>query len=520
MLQNDGSDDLDAGGNSQDTLKTQSSTNLEEKIDERSIESSLSSRTVSNDGILSPDNNKDPERTSEFDDDITLREILFSPEPTGPGSVEMIDPIHHDPLLQNAKHHFTQSELQEQEQEWERERERELEQEQAKELSMGPSGQSQPTSAMESPILESGAHHSQFTSQETNMANTRSSDVDTLHHIEGKTRQLSYRENRSKEATITAVSGALSGLLSGILACPLDVTKTRLQAQGIQRAENLYYRGIFGTMSTIIRDEGFGALYKGVGPIVLGYFSTWMIYFSIYDSAKKYWTSKFPHWNFVSHSCSAITAGAVSATLTNPIWVVKTRLMLQTDMGTSNVHYSGTLDAFRKIVSQEGPRALYSGLLPSLLGLTHVAIHFPVYEMLKVKFHCYDNPSSPLSATDSNGDGDSDKQDKSERGSNKGRKNSSLHVGRLIMASSISKMFASLVTYPHEILRTRMQLRPDPETAKANPHGMIPLLRTTYRNEGIRGLYSGFGVNLFRTVPTSAMTLVSFEYIYNFLSSF
>lgn len=512
MSRDNGVDDLDAGENGQDTLTMQSTANLQQNPEERSVALSSSSHTVSKNIVQSPDN-RNHERNLQFDEDITLREILFSPEPTGPGSVEMIDPIHHDPLLQNAKHHFTQSELHEQEQE----------QNQAEELSMGPSDQPNVTSAMGSQILKVGTQRTRFISQEANTVTTttttQSSDTVTLRHIEDKTRQLAYRESRSKEATTTAVAGALSGLLSGTLACPLDVTKTRLQAQGIQRAENLYYRGIFGTMSTIIRDEGFGALYKGVGPIVLGYFSTWMIYFSIYDSSKKYWTSKFPNWNFVSHSCSAITAGAVSATLTNPIWVVKTRLMLQTDMGTSNVHYSGTLDAFRKIVSQEGPRALYSGLLPSLLGLTHVAIHFPVYEMLKVKFHCYGNPSSSLSATDS-GNGNNDKGDNPQRGSNKGRQNSSLHVGRLIMASSISKMLASLVTYPHEILRTRMQLRPDPATAKANPHGMIPLLRTTYKNEGIRGLYSGFGVNLFRTVPTSAMTLVSFEYIYNFLSGF
>lgn len=65
---------------------------------------------------------------------------------------------------------------------------------------------------------------------------------------------------------ITALSGAFAGFLSGVAVCPLDVAKTRLQAQGLQtRFENPYYRGIMGTLSTIVRDEGPRGLYKGAG---------------------------------------------------------------------------------------------------------------------------------------------------------------------------------------------------------------------------------------------------------------
>lgn len=49
---------------------------------------------------------------------------------------------------------------------------------------------------------------------------------------------------------------------------------------------------------------------------------------------------------------------------------------------------------------------------------------------------------------------------------------------------------------------------------------IIPLIKTTYRNEGIKDFYSGFTANLLRTVSASAFTLVSFEYIRNKLSTF
>jgi len=43
-----------------------------------------------------------------------------------------------------------------------------------------------------------------------------------------------------------------------------------------------------------------------------------------------------------------------------------------------------TIDAARTIYRSEGIRAFYRGLLPSLLGIAHVAVQFPLYEQLKI----------------------------------------------------------------------------------------------------------------------------------------
>lgn len=301
---------------------------------------------------------------------------------------------------------------------------------------------------------------------------------------------------RLGDAEITALSGAVSGFVSGIVVCPLDVAKTRLQAQGLQSTgENRYYKGLIGTFTTIVRDEGVRGLYKGLVPIIMGYFPTWMIYFSFYELCKDFYPRIIPQWDFVSYSCSAITAGAVSTIVTNPIWVIKTRLMLQTHVSQNPTHYKGTFDAFKKIYSQEGIKALYAGLVPSFLGLLHVAIYFPVYEKLKIAFNCYHT----------------------QKGVRSRKQDQTLDLSRLIMASCVSKMIASVITYPHEILRTRMQLKSDlPNSVQ---HKLVPLARTTYLTEGLRGFYSGFATNLVRTVPASAITLVSFEYVRNHLTN-
>jgi solute carrier family 25 folate transporter 32 len=85
-------------------------------------------------------------------------------------------------------------------------------------------------------------------------------------------------------------------MASGIVTCPLDVIKTKLQAQGgfqLRRNGKLIhtetlYRGMVGTGKMIWRDEGIRGLYKGLGPMLLGYLPTWAVYLTIYDHSRVY----------------------------------------------------------------------------------------------------------------------------------------------------------------------------------------------------------------------------------------
>ncbi|QEO23426.1 hypothetical_protein [Candidozyma auris] len=190
--------------------------------------------------------------------------------------------------------------------------------------------------------------------------------------------------------------------------------------------------------------------------------------------------------DWLNHFAASLTAGSTSSIAVNPIWVVKTRLMLQT--GSEKVYYKGTLDAFRTMYNTEGVGVFYSGLVPSLFGLVHVGIHFPVYEALKRSLHVSD--SSQIS-------------------------HGSYHkLWRLIAASTISKVIASTVTYPHEILRTRMQMQ---KSANSSSVTLRSWIRSIYNREGLRGFYAGYLTNLARTLPASAVTLVSFEYFKTYL---
>jgi solute carrier family 25 folate transporter 32 len=93
-----------------------------------------------------------------------------------------------------------------------------------------------------------------------------------------------------------SLAGAAGGLTSGIITCPLDVIKTKLQAQGGFRAQarqtrqlgDAVYSGMLGTARYIWREEGLRGMYRGLTPIILGYLPTWAVWFTIYGESKEY----------------------------------------------------------------------------------------------------------------------------------------------------------------------------------------------------------------------------------------
>lgn len=53
------------------------------------------------------------------------------------------------------------------------------------------------------------------------------------------------------------------------------------------------------------------------------------------------------------------------------------------------VRYRHTADAVLRIYRGEGIQAFYRGLIPSLVGVSHVAVQFPLYEELKLSLGMY-----------------------------------------------------------------------------------------------------------------------------------
>lgn len=119
------------------------------------------------------------------------------------------------------------------------------------------------------------------------------SPMHSTHHSGGPTRLQRWAAN-APDSQFNAISGAIGGFTSGIVTCPLDVIKTKLQAQGgytptdkgRHAGHPKMYNGLIGTGKVIWREEGLRGMYRGLGPIVMGYLPTWAVWFTVYNEAK------------------------------------------------------------------------------------------------------------------------------------------------------------------------------------------------------------------------------------------
>ncbi|KAI9001961.1 mitochondrial carrier domain-containing protein [Gaertneriomyces semiglobifer] len=299
--------------------------------------------------------------------------------------------------------------------------------------------------------------------------------------------QLTETVDFSRNQFRNTLAGAVAGCVSAIITCPLDVVKIRLQnQQGRTNGGSTSRQGTISMLKSIWRTERIRGLYRGLGPTMCGYLPTWAIYFSVYEWGK---TTVFNGEQGLTASVVAAMMGGCASTLaTNPLWVIRTRVMTQPSRPTVGApyYYSSTPEAFNTILRTEGIRSLYRGLVPSLFGVAHVAFQFPLYETLKAMLSPADSPPSTVS---------------------------------ILIASAISKMTASIITYPHEVIRTRLQTSLAPTSAtppasvqlKSLYSGVIQTAKALFIDEGWRGFYKGLGTNLVRTVPASAATILTFE---------
>lgn len=164
-------------------------------------------------------------------------------------------------------------------------------------------------------------------------------------------------------------------------------------------------------------------------------------------------------------------------------------------------YYRSGLDAARKIYRYEGAPAFYAGLWPALVGLSHVGIQFPAYEYLRWRF------------TDG------------------GMGDPGANWSAILYASLLSKMLASTATYPHEVVRTRLQVqrramlgpefllglgslqRGSDVLLRPKYRGMVRTFQTVLKEEGWRALYAGLGTNLLRSVPSTGAVMFTYEYL-------
>ena len=144
-------------------------------------------------------------------------------------------------------------------------------------------------------------------------------------------------DDKISSTAITFTAGLFSGLTEAILVVtPAEVCKIRMQSQHhsmmdpVQK-QHRKYTNVVQTATVIVREEGLGALYKGVVPTMLRQGCNQAVNFTAYNLIKKkvmeyQGTSELASWQSLMIGG---LSGGMGPMVNNPLDVVKTRMQKQ-----------------------------------------------------------------------------------------------------------------------------------------------------------------------------------------------
>lgn len=228
------------------------------------------------------------------------------------------------------------------------------------------------------------------------------------------------------------------------------------------------------------------ALYRGLTPNLLGNGTSWAAFFFFKSRMETLMKATLtppgqdlqaPHY-FVASGL----AGACVQILTNPLWVLKTR-MLSSDRHAAGAYPSMWVGA-RRLMHEEGWRGFYRGLGVSLIGVSHGAVQFAVYEPLK-RFVLGKQTATAKTRNEST-----------------------------LIVSSVAKLVAGAVTYPYQVVRSRLQ---NYNAEERFGRGIVGVSRQIWLEDGLRGFYRGLVPSVVRVMPATWVTFLVYENVKYYL---
>lgn len=165
-------------------------------------------------------------------------------------------------------------------------------------------------------------------------------------------------------------AGLVAGGVGAAVGNPADVAMVRMQADGrLPLAERRCYRGVGDAIARMARDEGVRSLWRGSSLTVNRAMIVTASQLATYDQAKEAILARRGPGadGLATHVAASFTAGIVAAAASNPVDVVKTRMMNMKVAPGAPPPYAGAVDCALRTVRSEGPMALYKGFIPTVM---------------------------------------------------------------------------------------------------------------------------------------------------------
>ncbi|KAL9330876.1 hypothetical protein ACSQ67_000486 [Phaseolus vulgaris] len=265
------------------------------------------------------------------------------------------------------------------------------------------------------------------------------------------------------------ISGAFAGAVSRTTVAPLETIRTHLMVGSSGNSTGEVFNNIMKT-------DGWKGLFRGNFVNVIRVAPSKAIELFAYDTVNKNLSAKQgeqPKLPIPPSLIAGACAGVTSTICTYPLELLKTRLTIQRGV------YDGLLDAFLKIVREEGAGELYRGLTPSLIGvIPYSATNYFAYDTLRKAYR---------------------KIFKKEK------------IGNIetLLIGSAAGAISSSATFPLEVARKHMQV--GALSGRQIYKNVIHALATILEQEGIQGLYKGLGPSCMKLVPAAGISFMCYE---------
>lgn len=305
------------------------------------------------------------------------------------------------------------------------------------------------------------------------------------------------KEFLKRDSTASLVAGGIAGAVSRTVVSPFERAKILLQLQGAEAQKA--YRGMFPTIWKMYVDEGWRGWFRGNTLNCIRIIPYSAVQFAVFERVKvllqKTQFNDAVGFSGADRLIAGLAGGIVSVAVTYPLDLVRARITVQTaslkllNKGKT-VKPPGVWETLVDVVLKEGGfSALYRGIIPTTMGVApYVAINFALYEKLRDTMaeseRDYSNPVWKLSA------------------------------------GAFSSFVGGVLIYPLDLLRKRYQV--------ANMAGgelgfqyrsVTHALVTIFKTEGFFGAYKGLTANLYKIVPSMAVSWLCYDSLRDAIAS-
>jgi len=228
-----------------------------------------------------------------------------------------------------------------------------------------------------------------------------------------------------------------------------------------------------GTFRTIVAEEGFANLYRGILAPILAEAPKRAVKFASNEQFKPVFSDKNGKLSNLGASFAGAAAGMTEAFINCPFEVIKVRMMSPDALKL----YSSVPDATFKIAQQEGILALYKGFEAQLWrNMIWNGAYFGTINFMKQNLWTPDTKSSEM--------------------------------GRNFLAGFLAGSFATTLNTPLDVVKSRLQ-----NTRTGQLGWAFPGLLKLFQEEGIKGCYKGYVPRILRLGPGGGIMLLAFDLI-------